>query len=294
MVNKLTIQITVGVLLLLLTVYYILVSHTNIFSGRHHHGNTHFSRKDPRFDPLAHCTTEFGTFLGMAHDIPAYSNCHRSHRSNQIVITRFGFPDVFLPHSDGQQGNFISGAQWSAAEYASRFLFHTKGVTFPDTGVTQEIWGSKFFYNPLGIGNGEKPRTYEPLQIANFVAVKTAKERKRLAPRFADVVVWLPNPERDLPDGHAAVVVHVEDDVETAGGEAQLREMQKEHVQPQLVYIAEQNFDNKYWEGKNYSRVLRFSWKNGNEMLLQDPGDYHIIGRIRAGKLMHDIADDDL
>ncbi|ORC89638.1 D-alanyl-glycyl endopeptidase-like protein [Trypanosoma theileri] len=291
MMMKSTGEIAVLALLLLLAIYYLLISDANIL-GLNRYYNTHLPSKDPRFDPLKHCTTPFGTFLGVAHGIPAYSNCHRSFRSNRLILTRFGSPDVFLEHSSDQEGSFISGSPWAATEYVARFLFHTKGITIHDPGTTQEIWSIRYFYNPLSTKHSDNLRKYEPIQLENFMEVKTAKERKRLAPKFADVVVWASHPERELDDGHAAVVVHVEDDVEAAGGEAQLREMQKEHTQPQLVYIAEQNFDNKDWEGKNYSRVLRFSWKNGKEMLLEDSDDYNIIGRVRPGNLKRDDMDE--
>ncbi|KAH9599558.1 hypothetical protein LSM04_006109 [Trypanosoma melophagium] len=241
---------------------------------------------------LKDCSTPYDTLLGVASGIPAYSNCHRRWRSEARAYVTLALPHEIRkePFHIGNQRQLSTGNCWDAAEYITRFYYLMRGLIFSYNALdVGEFWSTIEFSGADG-----RNRQYEAVELPNLKAVKTAKERKRLAPRFADVVVWLPNPERDLPDGHAAVVVHVEDDVETAGGEAQLREMQKEHVQPQLVYIAEQNFDNKYWEGKNYSRVLRFSWKNGNEMLLQDPGDYHIIGRIRAGKLMHDIADDDL
>ncbi|ORC89637.1 D-alanyl-glycyl endopeptidase-like protein [Trypanosoma theileri] len=239
---------------------------------------------------LLDCVTPHSTLLGYASGIPAYSNCHRLWSSDVMAFASLAFPDDVLkePFPLGDRRQLSTGKCWVAAEYVSRFYYLMRGLVFYyDSAEVRQFWSTIEFYST----EGDK-RKYEVIELPNYKEVKTAKERKRLAPKFADVVVWASHPERELDEGHAAVVVHVEDDVEAAGGEAQLREMQKEHTQPQLVYIAEQNFDNKDWEGKNYSRVLRFSWKNGKEMLLEDSDDYNIIGRVRPGKVKRDDMDE--
>ncbi|ESL05558.1 hypothetical protein TRSC58_06788 [Trypanosoma rangeli SC58] len=139
-------------------------------------------------------------------------------------------------------------------------------------------------------GGTASDRTYEAIKMLNAAEATTVKQRKRLAPKVSDIVVWTAQSENDLPEGHLAIVVQVEDDVEAAGGEDSLRELQKERLQPQLVYIAEQNFDNVPWDGRNYSRVLHFYWKNSKQAMLRDPSGPLIFGRVRPGKLKQSSA----
>ncbi|RNF23310.1 D-alanyl-glycyl endopeptidase-like protein [Trypanosoma conorhini] len=248
---------------------------------------------DPHFDPLEHCSTDLGTLLGYAFSVPAFSNCHRSYKAMRLVVTRFGRPDFVLDYNDGAAGNYFSGTPWLSTEYVARFLFHHRGVTHLPADTPQDVWTSKYFYNPLEGEVGGKRRRYEPVRIANYDAATTAKLRKRLAPRFADIVVWPAQSEEGLPGGHVAVVVQVEDDVAAAGGADRLRALRRERLQPQLVYIAEQNFDNAPWAGRNYSRVLRFYWENGKEAVLQDPSGARVLGLVRKGKLALNLEDDD-
>ncbi|EKF31097.1 hypothetical protein MOQ_005067, partial [Trypanosoma cruzi marinkellei] len=225
----------------------------------------------PLFDPLKHCSTEYNTNLGYALSVPAFSNCHRSYRAERLVITRFGEPGLVADYHDGSKGNYCSGNPWSSMEYTARVLFHHKGITYSEMPTPQEVWMTPFFFNPVEAVERDKERRYEPVRVQNYEEATTAKERKRLAPRVFDIVVWPAQMEHGLPEGHVAVVVQVEDDVEAAGGEDRLRELRNLRLQPRLLYIAEQNFDNTHWGGKNYSRVLRFQWQNGKEAVLQDP-----------------------
>ncbi|KAF8282161.1 hypothetical protein BCY84_13545 [Trypanosoma cruzi cruzi] len=245
-----------------------------------------------RFDPLAHCATPHGTLLGYALDIPAFSNCHRLWNSKSQAFVTLEHPhDVRQePFLLGTLRSRSTGVRWVAAEFIARAYYLHRGMSFiygaPDA---PEYWSALEFH-----GSMVREREYEALELLNSAEATTAKERKRLAPRVFDVVVWSPMEERDLPEGHIAVVVQVEDDVEAAGGEDRLRELRKLRLQPRLLYIAEQNFDNTHWGGKNYSRVLRFQWRNGKEAVLQDPLGLPIIGRVRPGrpKQNTDVEDD--
>ncbi|EAN84095.1 hypothetical protein C3747_45g221 [Trypanosoma cruzi] len=245
-----------------------------------------------RFDPLAHCATPHGTLLGYALDIPAFSNCHRRWNSKSQAFVTLEHPhDVRQePFLLGTLRSRSTGVRWVAAEFIARTYYLHRGMSFiygaPDA---PEYWLALEFHGPM-----VREREYETLELLNSAEATTAKERKRLAPRVFDVVVWSPMEERDLPEGHIAVVVQVEDDVEAAGGEDRLRELRKLRLQPRLLYIAEQNFDNTHWGGKNYSRVLRFQWRNGREAVLQDPLGLPIIGRVRPGrpKQNTDVEDD--
>ncbi|ESS67346.1 D-alanyl-glycyl endopeptidase-like protein [Trypanosoma cruzi Dm28c] len=239
---------------------------------------------DPLFDPLKHCRTRYGTILGYALSVPAFSNCHSSYSAERLVITRFGYPELVADHNDGSKGNYCSGSPWSSMEYTARILFHYKGIKYFEMPTPQEVWSTPYFFNPLEAAERDEERRYEPVRVANYEEATTAKERKRLAPRVFDIVVWPAQMEHELPVGHIAVVVQVEDDVEAAGGEDRLRELRKLRLQPRLLYIAEQNFDNTHWGGKNYSRVLRFQWRNGKEAVLQDPLGLKVLGLVRIGK----------
>ncbi|KEG09382.1 D-alanyl-glycyl endopeptidase-like protein [Trypanosoma grayi] len=238
------------------------------------------------FDPLEHCTTPFSTLLGYAHSIPAFSNCHRSHRANLMSVTRFGEPDSVAFQSDGSPGSFFAGKPWTPTEYVARFYYHHQARTLLAVGNMEEWWNAKYFHNPVRKMKYATTQEYEVVQLPNYAKANTKKERKRQAPTFADIVVWSAQPEHDLPEGHMAVVVDVVDDVKAAGGETQLVELRKKRMQPMLVYIAEQNYGNTDWEGRNYSRVLRFSWRKETEAELLDPDGVKIIGRLRAGKLL--------
>ncbi|PWV16979.1 hypothetical protein C3747_20g64 [Trypanosoma cruzi] len=245
-----------------------------------------------RFDPLAHCATPHGTLLGYALGIPAFSNCHRRWNSKSQAFVTLEHPhDVRQePFLLGTLRSRSTGIRWVAAEFIARTYYLHRGMSFiygaPDA---PEYWSALEFHGPM-----VREREYETLELLNSAEATTAKERKHLAPRVLDVVVWSPMEERDLPEGHIAVVVQVEDDVEAAGGEDRLRELRKLRLQPRLLYIAEQNFDNTHWGCKNYSRVLRFQWRNGREAVLQDPLELPIIGRVRPGKPKQntDVEDD--
>ncbi|EKF31099.1 D-alanyl-glycyl endopeptidase-like protein, putative [Trypanosoma cruzi marinkellei] len=183
-----------------------------------------------------------------------------------------------------------TGTRWLAAEFITRTYYLHRGMSFTYDGLdASEYWSALRFYGAM-----VTEREYETLELLNSAEATTAKERKRLAPRVFDVVVWSPMGEHDLPEGHVAVVVQVEDDVEAAGGEDRLRELRNLRLQPRLLYIAEQNFDNTHWGDKNYSRVLRFQWQNGKEAVLQDPLGLPIIGWVRPGKPKQntDVEDD--
>ncbi|RNF04583.1 D-alanyl-glycyl endopeptidase-like protein [Trypanosoma rangeli] len=236
----------------------------------------------PSFNPLDHCGTPYGTLLGYAHGIPAFSNCHRLWKTHVYAFVALSHPhDVrHAPFSLGTLHSRGTGTCWDSAEYIVRFFYLIRGMSFIySTRDVVSHWSTLEFHGGIATD-----RSYEAIRLLNAAEATTVKLRKRLAPKVADIVVWAAQRENDLPEGHLAVVVQVEHDVEAAGGEDSLRELQKERLQPQLVYIAEQNFDNVLWDGKNYSRVLRFYWKNGKEAMLHDSSGPQELGFVRKGQ----------
>ncbi|KEG09381.1 D-alanyl-glycyl endopeptidase-like protein [Trypanosoma grayi] len=234
------------------------------------------------FNPLDHCNSPYDAVIGYAHGIPAFSNCHRLWTTEVRSYAALGDPlDVRRTPISDSVGLFRAmGHCWDAAEFITRFYYFHRGIFFTfNENDYDEYWSGLSFGDPF-----ESQLTYEVVQLPNYAEANTKKERKRQAPRVADIVVWSAQPEQDLPVGHMAVVVDVVDDVKAAGGETRLVELRKKRMQPLLVYIAEQNFDNKGWEGRNYSRVLRFSWRKETEAELLDPDGHFIIGHARPGK----------
>jgi hypothetical protein len=72
----------------------------------------------------SHCVTPFGTFLGVADGVPAYSNC-----SAKCV-------DLKPVKADG----VYTGIKWQCVEYARRWLLKHKDAVFADVDVAADIW----------------------------------------------------------------------------------------------------------------------------------------------------------
>jgi len=72
----------------------------------------------------SHCVSPFGTVLGVAGGVPAYSNC-----SAKCV-------DLKPVKANG----VYTGIKWQCVEYARRWLLKHKGAVFADVDVAADIW----------------------------------------------------------------------------------------------------------------------------------------------------------
>lgn len=237
------------------------------------------------YDPLEHCVTDFGTILGYAGDVPAFSNCISTFKTTYV-----NYVNLMDPNDVGRRGDpsettvVMLGMRYTFIDFYSRWLAWNRGLMPRLVEDANQFWKTSTFYNPA------KPeQDWEAEYISNFAEASNLEELKFNAPRKADAILY--NADNDiLPSGHMAVIVKVEDDVQAAGGPEQFAALKKLRVHPRRVYVAEQNFKNEDWGGKNYTRVLRFEWrrvpqsKSTYEGFFTDPDNLSVIGFVRVGK----------
>jgi glutathionylspermidine amidase/synthetase len=112
----------------------------------------------------------------------------------------------------------FTGMKWQCVEYARRWLIENKGVTFGDVQYAYNIWD---------LPSGETIANHERVPLQRFINKETKE-----APQVGDLLI---NSVKLAITGHVSVVVGVEQD---------------------SITIAEQNYFNRPWEGKNYARRL--------------------------------------
>jgi hypothetical protein len=117
-----------------------------------------------------------------------------------------------------QPHQILTGMKWQCVEYARRWLVENKHITFADVEYAYHIWDLK---------HGEKIDTHEHVPMVKFKN-KTSKK----PPQLGDLLIY--STELAIT-GHVAVVVGIEND---------------------SILIAEQNYFNRVWDGKEYARRL--------------------------------------
>lgn len=117
-----------------------------------------------------------------------------------------------------QNKKIFTGMKWQCVEYSRRWLIENQGVTFADVEYAYHIWDLKF---------GEMVDTHVHVPLLRFPN-KTTKE----APQVGDLLIYS---NALAITGHVAVIVSVDKD---------------------NITLAEQNYFNRKWEGKNYARRL--------------------------------------
>ncbi|CAG9575200.1 conserved hypothetical protein [Leishmania major strain Friedlin] len=242
-------------------------------------------RKYSVYDPLTDCATPFGQLLGVADDVPAYSNCNTKFSSTYI-----NYVNLMDPMDNGRRGDpsetriVMTAYRYTAFDYCMRWLVWNRGVMPRLVENTNQLWKTVDYFNPARPEQG-----WSAEYITNYEEVTDVEERKFNAPRRGDAIVYRMD-KNTIPAGHMAVVVKVEDDVEAAGGPEKLNELKKMRLHPRRVYVAEQNWKNQPWGGHNYSRVLQFKWRAVSEKAHEggyvDPDELDIIGVVRVGKAM--------
>ncbi|KAK7194544.1 hypothetical protein NESM_000371700 [Novymonas esmeraldas] len=243
-------------------------------------------RRNPSYDPLTECATPFGELLGIADNVPAYSNCN-----TKFITTFVNFVNLVDPMDNGRRGDpseseiVMTAYRYSSFDYHMRWLAWNRGLMPRLVENTNQLWKTVNFFNPARI-----EQDWSAEYLGNYEEAANAEERIFNAPRRADAIIYSVSPDT-LPQGHVAVVVRVEDDVEAAGGAAPLLELKKQRLHPRRVYVAEQNWRNTPWLNRNYSRVLHYRWRTvaggrAHEGYLIDPDGLEIIGILRVGKAM--------
>ncbi|KAG5477056.1 hypothetical protein LSCM1_05396 [Leishmania martiniquensis] len=238
------------------------------------------------YDPLEDCATPFGQLLGVADDVPAYSNCNTKFSSSYI-----NYVNLMDPMDNGRRGDpsetrvIMTAYRYSAYDYYMRWLAWNRGVIPRLVENTNQLWRKVDFFNPA-----KTEQDWSAVYIANHERATNVDERKFNAPRRADAIIFHMN-ESAIPAGHIAVVVRVEDDREAAGSPEELKRLKKMRLHPRRVFVAEQNYKNKPWgEERNFSRVLHFKWRavseTAHEGYYVDPDGLRIMGVMRVGKAM--------
>lgn len=135
------------------------------------------------------CVTMFGNKLGHLEDVPAYSNCNNSFKSDLNNFISYKNKNVF------------SGMQWQCVEYARRYLITKLGVTFSSVNGAEDVFALKTVES---IQNGKK---YKFKTYKNNLSCK----RNDNMPQVNDVIIWARN-KSDTPYGHIAVILKIEGD----------------------------------------------------------------------------------
>jgi hypothetical protein len=135
------------------------------------------------------CVTKFGKKLGYFKNVPAFSNCNNSFKSDLNNFINY------------KNENIFSGMQWQCVEYARRYLITKLGVTFSSVNGAEDVFALK---------------TVESIQDGKKYKFKTYKnnfdcQRSNNMPKVNDVIIWARN-KNDTPYGHIAVILKVEGD----------------------------------------------------------------------------------
>lgn len=131
---------------------------------------------------LIGCSTPFGTTIGVAFGVAAYSNCDSDYVSNESYYVKVGCKA------------FFSGMQWQCVEYARRFLILRRQVTFGSVNCASDIWGLSHASSTV------QNKRLRFIDNTNGVAVGP--------PSVGDLIIY-PIQPGGFPCGHVAVVVSV-------------------------------------------------------------------------------------
>jgi hypothetical protein len=123
------------------------------------------------------CVSPYGKVLGMANNVPAYSNC-----SARCV--------VFKPN---KVHGVYTGIEWQCVEFARRWLLQNKGAVYGDVDVAADIWNKIDHLERVG-GKGAIPLEAYP-------------NGSRQAPSVGDLLIYA---KAYLGTGHVAVITDVD------------------------------------------------------------------------------------
>ena len=173
----------------------------------------------------------FGTVIGLAPgDVPVYSN-EREHIRKDIS-------SVVSHNNDGENW---SGIPWQCVEFARRWLITQRDVTFPSIPNAYDIFDLTHVNR---ISDGV------------HLPIEAVLNGSTVLPTKGSMLIW-ENGYQEGITGHVAILVDIlpysQDSTSSEDKDAW------ENYDPgyYLVYIAEQNYDDKLWKlGQNYGRVL--------------------------------------
>lgn len=149
-----------------------------------------------------------------------------------------------------KQDNFVelkgnqkifSGMKWQCVEYARRWLIENKHKTFSDVEYAYHIWNLKY---------AEDIDTKKKVPLLKF-----KNRHSTTRPQIGDLLIYS---NKLAVTGHVAVIVGIDNN---------------------SVTIAEQNYFNRAWEGKDYARRLLLDVTNKNCYRIIDEA---VIGWVRV------------
>lgn len=184
------------------------------------------------------CVNPFGTVLGQANGVKAYSNCQ-----SQCINPEFSFLNLttgevtILKESPNDSNLHYIGLINQCVEYARRWWMINKDITFGSIDSAHEI---------IYLTEGKNIRTNK-----NFPLARSINGKAKRPPNIGDLVVYYSDSQNPLwLHGHVAVVVNV-------------------NLNKGTVSLAEENYDNKKWvKPTKYARKISLFNINGNYTLL--------------------------
>lgn len=136
--------------------------------------------------------------------------------------------------------NSYCGLKWQCVEYCRRFLITMFGITFSKVDNAYDIFDLSHF---------------KLTDSRQKVIIEKYLNGCSLKPKQYDLLIWNKYYHNETT-GHVAVITRVTQD---------------------YVYICEQNFDNKSWKSKKYSRKIKYIYSDNQYYIL----DSCILGWIR-------------
>ncbi|RZA07056.1 MAG: CHAP domain-containing protein [Proteobacteria bacterium] len=124
------------------------------------------------------CVTPFGTALGSAQGVKAYSNCQ----------------PACVYEKPSMVGETYAGIEWQCVEFARRWLIHSRGVTFPSIDYAADLWRQVDHYSKVG--------SKEAVPVSNIENGSASSP-----PKTGDLLVY---GREFLGTGHLAVVLAVD------------------------------------------------------------------------------------
>lgn len=222
------------------------------------------------------CDTPFGSVIGVAHGVVAYSNCNSDFTSNESnfinLTTVVGNQTVVIE-------NFYTGMPWQCVEYGRRFWALTDPpATFGSVNGASDIWTaltSGYFLEHTPDYSAASSSSSAAEGGSPFPLLKFPNGATNETPRVGDLIIY-PIQPGGFPYGHVAAIVDVVVDATptaTAGSTDTAFS----------IHVGEQNWDSHLWANvaANYSRAIRghFHQVTGLYSLYDPYGD--IAGWVR-------------
>jgi hypothetical protein len=197
----------------------------------------------------AGCDTPFGTVIGVAHHVIAYSNSNSEYTSNGSHFVNL------TSTATGQRiENVYTGMPWQCVEYGRRFWAMTEPAsTFGSVDGAADIWSTLTvgFYLQHTPSSASSASSASAEGGAAFPLLKYTNGATTVAPQVGDLIIY-PVQGGGFPFGHVAAIVGVTlpsaSATTTNDGDAVFS-----------IQVGEQNWDSHLWAnmGQNYSRSIR-------------------------------------